>query len=120
MTFYPDAVGARAPHAARRKADARAAFVQLRGDADAIQRQREIDALPVVMWKGRELRTLRCHGTTGKGPHDVNVPESLLWSLIGLDSFCCVYHPREAQQVAATETPAPDAMPERWKGEWGS
>jgi hypothetical protein len=68
--------------------------VTLRGEADAAVRASEIAALPVVEWKGRTLHTLRCHGTTGKGPHDTNVPESLLWSLIGLRGFCCVYHPR--------------------------
>jgi len=97
--FYPDAAGARAPHADRRLAYTRAAFVQLRGEADALTRAQEIAALPLVLWKGRELRTLRCHGTTGKGPHDTNVPESLLWSLIGLHGFCCVYHPRENQDI---------------------
>lgn len=93
--FYPDASGARAPHAEARKARARAAFVEFRGEDAALRRQAEIDALPLVQWKGRQLRTIRCHGTTGKGPHDVNVPESLLWSLISLDGFCCVYHPRQ-------------------------
>lgn len=97
MTFYPDASGARAPHQEARNARAREAFVAFRGPEDEARRAAEIEALPVVEWKGRTLRTLRCHGTTGKGPHDVNVPESLLWSLIGLDGFCCVYHPREAQ-----------------------
>lgn len=97
--FYPDAAGARAPHEVRRMATAREAFVEFRGAADAERRAREIAALPAVTWKGRTLRTIRCHGTTGKGPHDVNVPESLLWSLIGLDDFCCVYHPRECQEV---------------------
>lgn len=97
MTFYPNAGGARSPHGVRRRASAREVFIALRGASDAAQRQREIDALPTVAWKGRTLKTLRCHGTTGKGPHDTNVPESLLWSLIDLRGYCCVYHPRELQ-----------------------
>ena len=97
VSFYPDGAGARAPHQDARNARARAAFIEFRGEADAERRAAEIAALPAVTWKGRTLRTIRCHGTTGKGPHDVNVPESLLWSLIGLDGFCCVYHPRESQ-----------------------
>lgn len=68
------------------------AFVQIRG-ADAVpQRQREIDALPALTWRGRLLRTIRCLGGFGNGPHDVNVPESLLWSLISVRGFRCAYH----------------------------
>lgn len=59
-------------------------------------RERAIAALPQVMWKGRTLYTLRCHGTSGKGPHDVNVPLLLVWSLIDLDRFYCVYHAGDA------------------------
>ncbi len=55
-------------------------------------RQAEIDALPCVEWRGRRLRTLRCHGVTGRGPHDVNVPEALLWSLMHFGAFRCPYH----------------------------
>jgi hypothetical protein len=46
----------------------------------------------VVTWKGRRLRTIRCQGDFGKGPHDVNVPEALLWCLISLARFLCPYH----------------------------
>jgi hypothetical protein len=56
------------------------------------RRQREIDALPTVEWKGKTLYTMRCHGTRGKGPHTVHLPESLLWQLIGLTRYRCVYH----------------------------
>ena len=56
------------------------------------QRQREIDALPLVEWKGRWLRTIRCTGERGRGPHPVNVPESLLWALIDFSVFRCQYH----------------------------
>jgi hypothetical protein len=56
------------------------------------RRAAEIAALPTVEWRGRTLYTLRCHGTRGKGPHDVHLPERVLWSLIGLTHFRCVYH----------------------------
>lgn len=55
-------------------------------------RASEIAALPTVEWKGRTLRTIRCHGETGRGPHDVHVPESLLWSLLDLQTYRCVFH----------------------------
>ena len=64
------------------------------GPTLAAEREAEIAALPIVVWKGRTLKTIRCCGTTGKGPHDYNVPESTLWSLISLKEFHCVYHPR--------------------------
>lgn len=53
-----------------------------------------IDALPEVEWKGKLLRTIRCHGTTGRGPHDVNVPESLLWALLDPARYVCAFHTR--------------------------
>lgn len=56
------------------------------------RRAREIIALPVVEWRGKRLCTIRCNGTTGKGPHDVHVPESLLWALLSLTHYRCVYH----------------------------
>lgn len=58
------------------------------------QREDDIAALPTVEWKGRLLKTIRCHGTNGRGPHDLNVPEAALWSLISLEDFHCVFHPR--------------------------
>jgi len=94
---FPNAVGARSPHQARRIIDTRLAFVQMRGAVASEVRAAEIAALPEVTWKGRQLRTVRCHGTTGKGPHDVHVPESLLWVLIDTRWFYCPYHPRERQ-----------------------
>jgi hypothetical protein len=67
-------------------------FLAWRGMVDAWQRQEQIDALPVVAWRGRTLRTLTCMATSGKGPHAVNVPEALLWALIDLRAFRCPYH----------------------------
>lgn len=69
------------------------------GPERAAKRQAEIDALPVVNWKGRMLYTLRCHGTSGKGPHDVNVPLAMVWHLISLKRFYCVYHAGDALGV---------------------
>lgn len=55
-------------------------------------REAEIAALPTVTWKGRTLYTIRCHGTSGKGPHDVNVPLAVVWHLINLHRYFCPYH----------------------------
>lgn len=70
----------------------RAYFTEFRGCALTDARQAQIDALPLVEWKGKRLHTLRCHGTSGKGPHNVNVPASLLWSLIDLTRWRCPFH----------------------------
>ena len=81
-----------AAHDARRAARARNAFVKVRGLAATQVREAEIARLPRVDWKGRPHYTLRCHGMSGKGPHDVNVPEALCWALIDLRAFRCPYH----------------------------
>ena len=88
--------GATAPHEAARCQRTREQFREVRGVADEQQRATEITALPTVVWKGRTLKTLRCWGISGKGPHDCNVPESMLWALIGLQPFYCVYHAADA------------------------
>lgn len=80
------------PRDAVSAARCRAFFRDSRGEADEQQRANQIAALPVVTWKGRTLHTLRCHGETGKGPHDVNVAEWMCWALIDLRAFRCVYH----------------------------
>jgi hypothetical protein len=59
-------------------------------------RQAEIDALPWVMWNGRKLYGVRCQGTSGKGPHWVNLPLAMVWSLITLDHFYCPFHAGDA------------------------
>jgi len=45
-------------------------------------------------WNGRAARSGRfaVKGSPGKGPHDLHVPESLLWALIDFRAFRCVYH----------------------------
>lgn len=60
--------------------------------APMFRRAAAIAALPAVEWKGRTLRTVRCRGDFGRGPHDVNVPESTLWTLIHIEAFLCPYH----------------------------
>lgn len=79
----------------RDAARARAFFVELEGHAAAERRAAEIAALPAVVWKGKTLRTLRCTGTTGKGPHDQHVTEGQLWALISLTRWRCAFHPAE-------------------------
>lgn len=79
-------------HLAARHARARTAFVDAYGHEAASVRQFQIDALPVVTWKGKTLRTIRCHGDFGKGPHVQNVPEHLLWSLIDVRQWLCPFH----------------------------
>lgn len=84
--------GASSPHADARLDRTKAMYEDMCGPVSTMIREAEIAALAVVPWKGRVLRTIRCHGTSGKGPHDCNVPEALLWSLMSLNHFRCVYH----------------------------
>lgn len=70
------------------------------GQDRTVAREAEIAALPTVEWKGRTLYTLRCCGTSGKGSHDVNVPLMMVWHLISLKRFFCVYHAGDALGVA--------------------
>ncbi len=77
-------------------ADVIVACREFLGPLRSQKRATDIAALPIVEWKGRALRTLRCHGISGKGPHDVNVPEVLLWSLIDINRYLCPYHAGDA------------------------
>lgn len=79
-------------HPQRRAERAMRAFTETHGAAAAWARAAFIGSLPIVEWKGQRLYTLRCHGTTGRGPHDVNVPEALLWTLIEPTTFRCPFH----------------------------
>lgn len=67
-------------------------FVEAYGQAAATRRAAEIAALPAVLWREHELRTVRCHGDFGRGPHDMHLPERVLWSLIAIDMYRCAYH----------------------------
>lgn len=66
------------------------------GPSRAEQRRQAIAALSTVVWKGRTLYTLRCAGTSGKGPHAVNVPIAMCWHLMSLTRFYCPYHAGDA------------------------
>lgn len=89
---------------ATRTARARAAFEMFR-PGESPHRARQIAALPVKDWKGRPVFQIRCHGTRGKGPHDVWVPEGVLWAHIDPfgAAFCCPYHAGDQQPSARTE-----------------
>ena len=79
-------------HEARVLRDTQTQFRELFGDVAYLERELAILSLPIVEWKSVRLRTIRCTGDFGKGPHDYNVPESVLWDLINLDRFRCAYH----------------------------
>lgn len=72
--------------------DAKQEYLIEYGERRYQQRETEIAALPRVMWKGTMLHSLTCHGDFGRGPHLMNVPESLLWHLIHFSRFRCAYH----------------------------
>ena len=69
-----------------------AQFREERGDDGFARREAEIAALPVREWRGEKLRTVRCCGETGRGPHDVHLPEYLLCCLIDLRRYRCPFH----------------------------
>jgi hypothetical protein len=72
--------------------DAELEFCRVMGHDRHKKRKREIAALPKVPWRGKTLYTLRCQGDFGRGPHDMNVPRSLLWHLIDLGRYLCAFH----------------------------
>lgn len=79
-------------HEQRQLETSRGAAKEWLSDLEVAQREREIAALPTIQWAGRTLYTIRCAGSYGNGPHVVNVPESLLWSLIDVNHFLCAFH----------------------------
>lgn len=80
------------PAYARALRDAQVDFFEDRGMAGYQRRQAAIAALPKVLWRGEVLHTIRCRGDFGRGPHDQNVPEMLLWHLISLERYLCPFH----------------------------
>ncbi len=76
----------------RHTARARAAFVAIRGEAEAERRAAAIAALESKDWRGRRVYRLRCRADFGRGPHDQFVPEGLLWALIDLGAWRCPFH----------------------------
>lgn len=64
----------------------------MRGEAGEARRAAEIAELPVVMWKGHELRSVKCNGDYGKGPHLMNLSEAYLWALIDFRAYRCPFH----------------------------
>ena len=73
--------------------DAQAFMAETFGLVAMLERAFYIRSLPIVQWRGQVLRTIRCHGTTGKGPHDYNVPELVLWALVDPEHrFLCPFH----------------------------
>jgi hypothetical protein len=79
-------------HYERQLQTAREAFVEYAGLEAVAGRQAEIEALPAVQWKGRTLRTVTCAGDYGRGPHQVHLPEQVLWALLSLSHFRCPFH----------------------------
>jgi hypothetical protein len=79
-------------HPERRAERARDAFLTLRGESDYNARRAEIVMLQTSTWRGQAVYALLCNGTTGRGPHLVNVPEAMLWSLIDLRAYRCPFH----------------------------
>lgn len=54
-------------------------------EAAYAKREAEIEALPKAVWKGRNLRTLRCN----ECGRERNVPASMLWVIVSVTNFTC-------------------------------
>ena len=83
-------------HADRQDRRARSTARLMMGRDWFARRAAEVAALPERQWKGRTLRTIRCCGVSGRGPHDVHAPLALLWQLISLTDYLCPYHTGDA------------------------
>ena len=70
---------------ARYEVRAREAFKQLRGAHDESGRLRDIDALPIIIYKGRYLVQLICIACGNFR----NVPRGQAWALIDINHFIC-------------------------------
>ena len=95
MAVQAEAMTMTAGWTAVREQRAREGFRELMGEEREARRLQEIEALPLVMWRGRELRTIWCGGGYGakKDGHEYNVPPAVLWHLISPSRFQCPYHP---------------------------
>lgn len=51
-----------------------------------------IAALPHKAWREHTVYRIQCSGDFGRGPHEVWLPEYILWSLIDLQHYRCPYH----------------------------
>ena len=55
-------------------------------------RERQIAELPAAEWRGQPLRTVACDGDYGRGPHQQNIPEYILWTLLDVKVYRCPFH----------------------------
>lgn len=79
-------------HEDRHLPRARAYYVELRGEASAAERAREIAALSTKVWRGHLVYRVVCRADFGVGPHTMFVPERVLWLLVDLRAFTCAWH----------------------------
>ncbi len=82
----------RGTYESRVTARTKAAFLTLRGVAHAAARGVDIAALPSKRWSGQRVYRMTCDADFGKGPHEVWLPARVLWSLIDLQRYRCVFH----------------------------
>lgn len=73
-------------------ATAKAAFVIQRGAEEIPARAAAIAAVPSKDWRGRTVYRVECEGPFGNGPHEVWLPERVLWQLIDFRNYRCAYH----------------------------
>jgi hypothetical protein len=79
-------------HLTARGERAKAQCIELLGPEQAERRRQQIAALPSKLWRGVQVYEVTCHGDFGRGPHQMFVPEYVLWSLIDLRAFVCPFH----------------------------
>ena len=56
------------------------------------ERRGAIGRMESKAWRGVRVYRITCDGDFGRGPHDVWIPEYILWSLITLTRYRCPYH----------------------------
>ena len=62
-----------------------AKMLHMPAEAAYAKREAEIAALPKAVWKGRNLRAIRCK----QCGRDMNLPASMLWALMSVTNFTC-------------------------------